>query len=251
MPNKVTMISVGQVIKAKKGFDYQVIEIINSRKVFVKFLDEFGAVVKGTACQAATGQLINPCGRYTYGVGYIGQGPYKTTENGKPLKRFKCWQSMFERVYGGRETSPSYADVKVNLVWHCYQVFAEWFDNNYVEGWQLDKDIRIKGSREYGPESCCFVPREINNKSAFKISTQNKYNLGVYYCSRDDLYLSMESKIQTKSLKDAILNQKVAMEAKFKGLYEKYLLTDLHVDVLEKLRDYTYPYFIPLCLKDA
>ena len=41
----------------------------------------------------------------------------------------------------------------------------EWFDNpvnGYKEGYSLDKDILVKGNKIYSPETCCFVPQDVN-----------------------------------------------------------------------------------------
>lgn len=40
--------------------------------------------------------------------------------------------------------------------------FLKWFNGNYIKGYALDKDILIKGNKVYSPETCCFVPYEIN-----------------------------------------------------------------------------------------
>lgn len=45
---------------------------------------------------------------------------------------------------------------------YFFSNFAEWFDKHHVEGWELDKDILVSGNRTYSPETCCFVPHEIN-----------------------------------------------------------------------------------------
>lgn len=51
--------------------------------------------------------------------------------------------------------------------WHNFQVFANWYTDNYPRNlasgeYQLDKDIRIEGNKEYGPDACKFVSRSEN-----------------------------------------------------------------------------------------
>jgi hypothetical protein len=47
--------------------------------------------------------------------------------------------------------------------WKTHSGFKQWFDENYIEGYSLDKDILVKGNKLYSPDTCCFVPVEINN----------------------------------------------------------------------------------------
>ena len=78
---------------------------------------------------------------------------------------YKCWHSMLKRCYYPRTftTHPLYKDCFVCDDWLVFSKFKEWFDKHYVEGWCIDKDIIVKGNKEYAPEKCCFVPVEINN----------------------------------------------------------------------------------------
>lgn len=66
----------------------------------------------------------------------------------------KAWHNMFYRVQN------RYTNVTICEEWHTYSNFYQWYSNNFVPGWDLDKDI--KGGMEYSPKNCVFVPREVN-----------------------------------------------------------------------------------------
>lgn len=47
-----------------------------------------------------------------------------------------------------------------------FQYFADWCQHQIgfkKEGYQLDKDILEKGNQIYGPDTCIFVPQQLNN----------------------------------------------------------------------------------------
>lgn len=96
------------------------------------------------------------------GVGYIGEGKY-TSWNSKRARG--VWDGILCRCYSEDRVIkfPSYRDCTVHEDWHNFQNFAKWFEENYIEGWHLDKDILVPGNKIYGPDTCCFVPQEINN----------------------------------------------------------------------------------------
>ena len=103
-----------------------------------------------------------------YGIGYLGEGKYKMSENGKKTKCYNTWHNMLERCYNPKyqEKYPTYKDCEVCESWHNFQTFAEWYNDNYYqihgEVMCLDKDILIKGNKIYSPETCVFVPEKIN-----------------------------------------------------------------------------------------
>lgn len=133
------------------------------------------------------GSIVCPHERRTYGVGYLGEGKYKSKENGKFTKCYKVWNSMLQRCYDSKyhEKYPTYKGCKVCEEWLCFQNFAEWFYDNYYkienETMCLDKDILIKHNKIYTPETCIFVPQTINLLFTKSNKSRGNYPLGVDY----------------------------------------------------------------------
>ena len=114
------------------------------------------------------GNIRCPYERRVHGKGYISVGKYKIKENGELTRQYKIWSHMLQRCYDPKylEKYPTYKDCEVCTEWHNFQTFAEWYNDNYYEIEDgvmcLDKDILIKGNKIYSPETCIFVPNEIN-----------------------------------------------------------------------------------------
>ena len=114
------------------------------------------------------GQIKCPYEKRVYGIGYLGEGEYKSKENGKMTKCYDTWHSMLERCYSDKlhEKYPTYIGCEADEDWLCFQNYGEWFDNNYYEiedeRMHLDKDILVKHNKIYSPETCIFVPDRIN-----------------------------------------------------------------------------------------
>lgn len=94
-------------------------------------------------------------------------------------KRCECynyWTNMLRRCYDEdwHKKAPCYSDCFVCKEWLTYSAFKRWFEQNYIEGWHLDKDILVKGNREYAPDKCCFVPPEINSVFRSNVATSHK-----------------------------------------------------------------------------
>lgn len=77
---------------------------------------------------------------------------------------YRVWKDMMRRCYnrGKNKRWLAYEGCTVCDEWFIFDVFDEWFTPRYKEGWHLDKDILLEGNRVYSPETCCVVPREIN-----------------------------------------------------------------------------------------
>lgn len=86
----------------------------------------------------------------------------------------KCWVRMIRRCYDKQSCCSSYSKCKVCDDWLIFTNFASWYKEHYVEGWQLDKDILAKGEKIYSPETCCFVPLEINSIFTSRVKDETK-----------------------------------------------------------------------------
>ena len=100
-----------------------------------------------------------------YGVAYNDYDGCIMDENGKVLMSYQVWDSMIKRCYSKKHQlhAASYIGCRVCDEWLRYSNFKKWFDGNYVDGYQLDKDILVKDNKIYSPDTCCFVPKRINS----------------------------------------------------------------------------------------
>lgn len=176
-----TLVAVGEVKSSNKCGDYRVLDIINSRKVLIEFI-ETGHKKYARASDLKLGEVSDPLCKIVAGVGYCGVGPHKTADGRKHTRSYAIWKAMIGRCYG--ETYQCYdkygaKGVRVCEEWHNFQNFASWFDENYVEGYHLDKDIVCRGSKLYSPETCRFVPQRINKLLLRGRTKDNDYALGV------------------------------------------------------------------------
>lgn len=149
-----------------EGYEAEIVGYEDSYNVDIKINDYIVTVQYGHLIR---GKVRNPYHPSLFSVGFIGIGKYKTSENNKHTKIYITWRNMLERGHSEEynQKYPSYKDVTVCEEWHNFQNFAQWFEDNYnpevMQGWHLDKDILVKGNKIYSPETCCFVPNEINS----------------------------------------------------------------------------------------
>ena len=156
---------------------FKIIEYINCNNCTIQFED--GYILHNQIYKyIKIGYVFNPYFKTYYGIGFLGEGKYNTR---KDVKGYTTWVNMFRRCYDIKvqERQPTYKDAIVCEEWYNFQNFAEWFENNYVEGWHLDKDILVKGNKIYSPETCCFVPRDINNLFLLRKNNRGDYPIGV------------------------------------------------------------------------
>lgn len=119
------------------------------------------------------------------GVAYNSRGKYKSKENKRPTHAYSVWRSMLRRCYGPKRhiEHPAYNGCTVSKEWHDFQDFAEWFYNHdfYGMGYQLDKDLLVKGNKVYSPATCCLIPSELNTMLVDSAAARGKHPQGLSF----------------------------------------------------------------------
>jgi hypothetical protein len=93
--------------------------------------------------------------------------------DGKQTREYRLWCSMINRVYNKKQLRkhPAYRRCKVCERWLAFANFLEDLTNipNYDiwlnrEDYDLDKDMLQQGKqfKVYSPETCVFIPRNLN-----------------------------------------------------------------------------------------
>ena len=114
--------------------------------------------------------------KLTHGVGLCDVRGVSTK-----LPSYRRWSGMLERCYNSKSLSrfPTYTGCSVCEEWLTFSNFKRWHDDNYREGYHMDKDILVQGNKVYGPETCCFVPGRINTMLTDRHNARGNYPLGV------------------------------------------------------------------------
>ena len=86
---------------------------------------------------------------------------------GKLKKEYKLWHDLLTRCYSKsfHEKWPTYIGCSVSDNFKYYHLFHAWCQIQVgfgKEGYQLDKDLLIKGNKLYSEDTCVFIPKELN-----------------------------------------------------------------------------------------
>ncbi|HBI73638.1 MAG TPA: hypothetical protein DEG06_05140 [Lachnospiraceae bacterium] len=95
-------------------------------------------------------------------------------------KAYKAWKSMINRCTGTYNFE-IYKDVTICDEWNDYANFEKWYETNIYEfdgTLELDKDLLSRHKKIYSPNTCCFLPKNINTLIA-STSSRNQYLPGV------------------------------------------------------------------------
>lgn len=104
---------------------------------------------------------------------------------------YRAWKHILRRCYCEifLMENKTYREVSVCDEWHIFSNFREWFDKNHVDGWQIDKDI-LTPSKVYGPSTCIYVPRWLNNFTEDHRGARGPYKIGVSWHAKAGAFLA-------------------------------------------------------------
>ena len=128
-------------------------------------------------------------------------------------KAEKIWQGVVRRV--GKHKSY----LNCTIAWESLREFRQWavgqigFDR---PGWELDKDILVKGNRIYGPDTCVFVPPDVNLvlSGCYKAKQRGQYPIGVCFNKGSGMFVAQMSDRQNAGL-DKYLGSFATVEEAF------------------------------------
>ena len=244
---------LGREYKTKEGYNVKVVEYKNYNEVVIMYNN--GYKTKSKMSHIKSGNIKNPYHPSVHGVGYFGDGEYKSKINRKKVNMYTSWCNMLGRCYNEKEVLkfPTYKNTIVCKEWHNYQNFAKWYDENrkdYMDNsWDLDKDILIKGNKIYSPETCCFVPQEINTLFTKRNSERGELPIGVY--DKDGRYASQ---IRIKGIDNIYLGTFTTPEEAFKAYkiakeqYIKEVADKWRGLISEKVRQAMYNYQVEIAV---
>lgn len=186
-------------------------------------------------------------------VFYNSKGKHKTRVSGVKTKACQLWENIKLRCTVLPQHNESkfgkYSSVTIEASWLDFQEFAEWFLSvDFHEGWTLDKDLL--GYNHYGPDSCIFLPDEVNKALSLKPrvrgdlpigvsrNTQNPEMVDIQYSCKNSQF-AFRKYTQLSNMKSVWLTgYKAAREGYLKYLADKYRLY-LDIRAYNALYSYT------------
>lgn len=191
-----------------QGCLMKIVEYSGYNNITVEFQDHYKCLVKTRYQEFRSGKIKNPYHKCVFNVGMIGS-KYKTRNaKGKQIKEYNTWAQMLKRCYDEKSASKNktYEEVYVCDEWFLFENFYEWLHSqNNFEKWlnnhefAIDKDILFKGNKIYSPDTCCLVPRIVNNIFTKRESLRGNLPIGV--CKKGNRYAAqMDNKKNTVRL---------------------------------------------------
>jgi len=185
-----------------------------------------------------------------YKIGYLGIGDFLPTHI-----YYEVWKQMLRRCYDLKNQQahhPSYSKCSVHESWLNYQNFGKFcIDNKYSKELFIDKDILLKGNKTYGPDTCCFVNRHLNNLFTKSNVIRGKLPIGVRLngfnyearCGFVDLNGKKSRKLlgTYKTPEEAFKVYKKAKEEYIKEMADKY-----KSEISEKVYNALYSYVVEI-----
>ena len=122
--------------------------------------------------------------------------------------------------------NPTYIDCEVSHSFKNYEYFYEWCHNQigFGEcGFQLDKDLLVKGNKVYNESTCVFLPKEINVALTKCTASRGEHLIGVCWHKRNKAFVGMVNK--NKGTQEHLGYFKTEIEAfnAYKEAKENYL----------------------------
>lgn len=212
------------------GSKMVIIDYRSARDVDVYF-PQYNWVCNREYSKFKNGSIKCPYEPRHYGVGYLGN-----EEDVTGSFEYIRWSEMLRRCYDIKYKNHkiTYMQCEVCEEWHNFQTFKQWCLNNYYEvpneTMHLDKDILFKGNKIYSPNTCVFVPQNINSLFTKSDKARGDCPIGVSYDKNKNKYCSYCSDGHKKLVhlgyyttpEDAFYSYKTYKECLIKQIADQY-----------------------------
>ena len=192
---------VDKVCKSKSSGDFKILKYNNTANVEIQFLKTgFEAVVQlGHIKNGSVKDLHLPS---VYGIGVVGT-KYQSRVNGVRTKEYALWVGMLQRCYSAtyQKRQPTYEGCEASDKFKNYEYFYEWCHKQVgfgESGFQLDKDLLVKGNKVYSEDSCVFIPSEINSVLTKCTASRGEHLIGVSWHKTKKAFVARVSKNKGK-----------------------------------------------------
>ena len=217
---------VGKICKSKSSGDFKILKYNGSKDVVIQFLKTgFETIVQ--LGNIKSGKVKDPYTPSVYGVGVSGT-KYLISEGDVLTKEYTLWVGMLQRCYSdtSKKKNPTYIDCEVSDKFKSYEYFYEWCNEQIsfgVDGFELDKDLLVKGNKVYSEDSCIFIPKDINLLLTKCEASRGKHLIGVSWSNTNNAFVAMVRKNKGKS--EYLGHFKTELEAfnAYKKAKENYL----------------------------
>ena len=217
---------VGKVCKSLNSGDFKILKYNDSVNVEIQFL-KTGFKTAVHLGSIKSGKVKDPYIPSVYGVGIVG-AKYPSREGDRNTKEYVLWVDMLRRCYSDnfKKKHLTYQGCEVSENFKSYEYFYEWcnqqvgFDN---DGWQLDKDLLIKGNKVYSESTCVFIPQEINKILVKREASRGEYLIGVYWNKKASAFVARVSKNKGKQEWLGVFNTEIEAFNAYKTAKEAFV----------------------------
>lgn len=154
-------------------------------RILVKHNDEHGHEMWTQADRIRKGVVRNPFEKHKNGLSFTGYGYCCNIDKKLRDTIYGTWRGAVQRTitdnYGKRMARNVYKDATLCSEWYNFQNFCRFVcENSYYQvGFQLDKDLLVRGNKHYSPDTCCFLPLELNGVICSDFENKNGLPIGV------------------------------------------------------------------------
>ena len=190
-------IGTDTVYQSKNSGCFTITSYLDSYNIGIKFVNT-GFEMFARLGDIRNGKVKDRLSPSVHGVGIVGT-EYPIRVSGVLTKEYELWKSMLKRCYSDafKKKRPTYEGCGVSDKFKNYEYFYEWchkqtgFNN---EGWQLDKDLLIKGNKVYSENTCVFIPSEINSLLIKCTASRGEHLIGVHWSKTANAFVARVSK---------------------------------------------------------